>query len=57
MGIQEACRKASELNRAQEASGSHTRYVVVSQPIGACDGDHQVVARTVRARRCRDVSR
>jgi hypothetical protein len=48
MRLQEAYRQASQLNRAQEASGSQTRYVVVANPIGSCDGDHQVVARKVR---------
>jgi hypothetical protein len=47
MGIQEACRRASELNREQEAKGTCTRYVVVAQPVGACGGEHQVVARSV----------
>ncbi len=49
MGLPEACRRASELNREQEARRTCTRYVVVGQPVGACDGRHQVVARTVRS--------
>jgi hypothetical protein len=39
---------ASELNREQEASGTHTRYVVVANPVGSCGGDYQVVSRKVR---------
>jgi hypothetical protein len=49
MSLPEACKRASELNRAQEASGTHTRFVVVAHPIGSCGGDYQVVSRHVRA--------
>ena len=51
MTLGDACQKASQLNRAQEASGSRTRYVVVANPIGSWDGDHQIVRRTVRMSR------
>jgi hypothetical protein len=48
MKLPDACRKASELNRAEEAGGTATRYVVVAHPIGSCGGDYQVVSRRVR---------
>ena len=48
MRLQEAYRRASRLNREQEASGTSTRYVVVANPIGSCDGDHQVIPRKIR---------
>jgi hypothetical protein len=48
MRLREACQRASELNREQEASGTRTRFVVVAHPIGSCGGDYQVVARRVR---------
>ena len=51
MRLQEAYQRASQLNREQEANGSCTRYVVVSNPIGSCDGDHQVIPRKVRGSR------
>ncbi len=47
MKLREACEKASEFNREQEASGSASRYVVVAKPIGACGGDYQLIERTV----------
>lgn len=50
MEIREALRRASELNRQQEAKGTCTRYVVVAEPVGACGGSHQVVSRTIRPR-------
>lgn len=49
MGLREACRQASELNREQEANGTRTRFVVVANPVGSCGGDYQVVARVVRS--------
>ena len=49
MKLREACEKASEFNREQEACGSPMRYVVVAKPIGACGGDYQLVTREVRS--------
>lgn len=51
MSVREACEKASQLNREQEANGSSTRFVVVAHPIGSCGGDYRVVPRQVRAGR------
>ncbi len=48
MGLREACQRASELNREQQASGTRTRFVVVANPVGSCGGDYQVVSRLVR---------
>jgi hypothetical protein len=49
MSLPDACQKAYELNREQEASGTRTRFVVVANPVGTCGGDYQVVSRRVRA--------
>jgi hypothetical protein len=49
MRLREACQRASELNREQEASGTRTRFVVVANPLGSCGGDYQVVSRLIRS--------
>jgi hypothetical protein len=49
MRLREACQRASELNREQQANGTRTRFVVVANPVGSCGGDYQVVARQVRS--------
>lgn len=51
MRLDEACRKAEELNRREQARESETRYVVVSDPIGSFDANYQVIARRVRSQR------
>jgi hypothetical protein len=48
MRLREACERASEFNRQQEASGTTTRFVVVANPVGSCGGDYQVVSRLIR---------
>jgi hypothetical protein len=53
MRIDEACQRARNLNRAEEAKGTETRYVVVADPIGSSDCNYQVIARRVRLRRRR----
>jgi hypothetical protein len=53
MRIDEACQRARELNRTEEAKGTSTRYVVVADPIGSSDCNYQVIARRVRLRRPR----
>ena len=57
MQLREACEKASEANREQEASGSTTRYVVVAKPIGSCGGDYQLVQRKIRESSRRNATR
>jgi hypothetical protein len=57
MRLGEACQKASQLNREQEASGTRTRFVVVANPVGSCGGDYQVVSRLVRFEPDRAASR
>jgi hypothetical protein len=47
MRIDEACRKASELNRDEQARGTATRYIVLTFPNGAMGSDYQVVPRRV----------
>jgi len=49
MTLRDACQKADHLNREAEACGSRTRYVVVAEPIGSCDGRYQLVTRKVGA--------
>jgi hypothetical protein len=53
MTINEACQRARDLNRTEEAKGTATRYVVVSDPIGTPDCKYQVISRRVRLRRGR----
>jgi hypothetical protein len=47
MTLREACDRAQKLNREQEVRGTHTRFVVVADPIGSADCNHQVIARRV----------
>jgi hypothetical protein len=49
MTLRDAHRKATNLNREEEASGSSTRYVVVAEPIGSCGGNYQLVRRRIGA--------
>jgi hypothetical protein len=53
MRIDEACQRARELNRTEEAKGTATRYVVVADPVGSFDCNYKVIARRVRLRRRR----
>jgi hypothetical protein len=57
MRLREACKRASMLNREQEASGTRTRFVVVANPVGSCGGDYQVVSRVIRSKQARTASR
>jgi hypothetical protein len=50
MTLQDACAKAADLNREEEARGTTKRFVVVADPVGSCDGRYQLVPRQVEAK-------